>query len=107
MLIDVTMPQLGESVSEGTITKWLVREGDVVKKDQPLVEIATDKADSELSAPANGRVAKILAKEGDVVPVKALLLQLEEGVTAPTNEAPAAAARVSESPRAPSIPPGN
>src|SRR5437899_12525165 len=83
MLIDVTMPQLGESGSEGTITKWLVREGDVVKKDQPLLEIATDKADSELPAPANGRVAKILAKEGEVVPVKALLLQLEEGVTAP------------------------
>src|SRR4029077_11737141 len=67
MLIDVIMPQLGESVSEGTITKWLVREGDIVKKDQPLLEIATDKADSELPAPAGGRVAKLLAKEGDVV----------------------------------------
>ena len=90
MLIDVTMPQLGESVSEGTITKWLVKEGDVVKKDQPILEIATDKADSELPAPANGRVVKILAKEGDVVPVKSLLLQLEEGVTTPAT-APSAA----------------
>ena len=61
MLIDVTMPQLGESVSEGTVTKWLVREGDIVKKDQPLLEIATDKADSELPAPTGGRVAKLLA----------------------------------------------
>ena len=86
MIVDLTMPQLGESVSEGTITKWLVREGDVVKKDQPLLEIATDKADSELPAPAGGRVAKLLAKEGDVVPVKTLLLQIEEGVTAPAND---------------------
>jgi 2-oxoglutarate dehydrogenase E2 component (dihydrolipoamide succinyltransferase) len=97
MLIDVIMPQLGESVSEGTITKWLVREGDLVKKDQPLLEIATDKADSELPAPATGRVAKLLAKEGDVVAVKTLVCQIEEGVVTPaesstraSNPAPAA-----------------
>ncbi|MEO7112356.1 MAG: biotin/lipoyl-containing protein, partial [Polyangiaceae bacterium] len=62
--MDVTMPQLGESVTEGTITKWLVREGDVVKKDQPIVEIGTDKADSEMPAPIGGRIVSILAKEG-------------------------------------------
>ncbi|HEY2512173.1 MAG TPA: dihydrolipoamide acetyltransferase family protein [Polyangiaceae bacterium] len=92
MLIDVIMPQLGESVSEGTITKWLVKEGDIVKKDQPLLEIATDKADSELPAPAGGRVAKLLAKEGDVVAVKTLVCQIEEGVTAPATQAAPAAA---------------
>ncbi len=97
MIIDVTVPQLGESVTEGTITKWLVKEGDVVRKDQPVALIATDKADSELPAPAGGRVAKLLAKEGDVVPVRTVILQLEEGVTAsaaaPTPAAaPAAAA---------------
>ncbi len=81
-MIDVTMPQLGESVSEGTITKWLVREGDVVKKDHPLVEIATDKADSELPSPAGGRIARLAVREGDVVAVKGLLCQIEEGVTA-------------------------
>jgi 2-oxoglutarate dehydrogenase E2 component (dihydrolipoamide succinyltransferase) len=77
-MIDVNMPQLGESVSEGTITKWLVREGDIVKREQPLVEIATDKADSELPAPVAGRITKILVKEGDVVPVKTPLCQIDE-----------------------------
>ena len=80
-MIDVTVPQLGESVTEGTITKWLVKEGDVVVKDQALAEIATDKADSELPAPVGGRVAKLLAKEGDVVPVRTVICQLDENAT--------------------------
>ncbi|HEX7664797.1 MAG TPA: dihydrolipoamide acetyltransferase family protein [Polyangiaceae bacterium] len=79
--MDVTMPQLGESVSEGTITKWLVKEGDVVKKDQPIVEIGTDKADSELPAPAAGRIGSIAVHEGDVVAVNSVLCTIEEGVT--------------------------
>src|SRR5262245_60625250 len=99
MLIDVTLPQLGESVTEGTISKWLVKEGDIVKKDQPLVEIATDKADSEIPAPTGGRIAAIVAREGDVLPVKSLLCQIDEGVSAsapspavsPTSPAAAAA----------------
>lgn len=95
-MIDVTVPQLGESVTEGTITKWLVKEGDVVTKDQALAEIATDKADSELPAPSGGRVVKLLAREGDVVPVKTVICQLDETVTAPatssTKAEPAAAA---------------
>jgi len=78
MVFDVTMPQLGESVSEGTISKWLVREGDVVEKDAPLVEIATDKADSELPAPYGGRVVEILVKEGAVVAVKAVLCRIDD-----------------------------
>lgn len=75
------MPQLGESVTEGTITKWLVREGDVVKKDQPIVEIGTDKADSEMPAPTGGRVVSILAKEGDVVQVNGVLCKIDENAT--------------------------
>ncbi|MEO7093654.1 MAG: biotin/lipoyl-containing protein, partial [Polyangiales bacterium] len=70
MSIEVTLPQLGESVVEGPITKWLVKEGDTVTKEQPLLEIATDKADSEIPSPANGTVGKILAQVGAIVPVK-------------------------------------
>jgi 2-oxoglutarate dehydrogenase E2 component (dihydrolipoamide succinyltransferase) len=77
-MIDVTVPQLGESVTEGTITKWLVKEGDIVAKDQTIAEIATDKADSELPSPAAGRVMKLLAKEGDVVPVRTVICQIDE-----------------------------
>ncbi|MDB4934186.1 MAG: Dihydrolipoamide acyltransferase component of branched-chain alpha-keto acid dehydrogenase complex [Labilithrix sp.] len=89
MIIDVTVPQLGESVTEGTITKWRVKEGDVVTKDQPIAEIATDKADSELPSPAAGRIVKLLANEGDVVPVRTVICQLEEGAgAAPGARAP-------------------
>lgn len=77
-MIDVTVPQLGESVTEGTITKWLVKEGDIVVKDQTIAEIATDKADSELPSPGAGRVTKLLAKEGDVVPVRTVICQIDE-----------------------------
>ncbi len=90
MLIDVTLPQLGESVAEGTISKWLVREGDVVRKDQPIVSIATDKADSDLPAPTGGRVAKLLAAEGQVVAVKAVIAQIEEGAGVSLSVSPGA-----------------
>jgi 2-oxoglutarate dehydrogenase E2 component (dihydrolipoamide succinyltransferase) len=92
MLIDVTMPQLGESVSEGTVAKWRVREGDVVKKDDPLVEIATDKADSELPAPAGGKVVRIVAPEGVVVAVKGVLCQIDDAAAASAEEKVADAA---------------
>jgi 2-oxoglutarate dehydrogenase E2 component (dihydrolipoamide succinyltransferase) len=101
-MIDVPVPQLGESVTEGTITKWLVKEGDVVAKDQALAEIATDKADSELPAPSGGRVVKLLAKEGDVVPVRTVICQIDEtgAGAAPVASAPAAAPAA---PAAPSV----
>jgi 2-oxoglutarate dehydrogenase E2 component (dihydrolipoamide succinyltransferase) len=88
MLIDVILPQLGESVAEGTISKWLVREGEVVKKEQPLASIATDKADSELPAPTGGRVVKLMASEGQTVPVKAVIAQIEEGAGVSLSAAP-------------------
>ncbi len=67
--VEVIMPKMGESITEATITKWLKKEGDVVEADEPIVEIATDKVDSEVPAPASGKIVKILYKENDVVPV--------------------------------------
>ena len=103
MLIDVTLPQLGESVAEGTISKWLVREGDVVKKEQPIASIATDKADSDLPAPVTGRVAKLLFSEGQVVPVKTVIAQIEEGGIASLSLSPGAPVSIPV-PAAPSAP---
>jgi 2-oxoglutarate dehydrogenase E2 component (dihydrolipoamide succinyltransferase) len=77
MAIDVTMPQMGESVVEGTIAKWLVKEGDVVVEDQPLVEISTDKVDTEIPSPGAGRISKIVAAEGQTIPVGATLAVIE------------------------------
>jgi 2-oxoglutarate dehydrogenase E2 component (dihydrolipoamide succinyltransferase) len=78
-MVDVTLPQLGESVTEGTISKWLVKEGDVVAQGQSILTVSTDKADAEVPAPTAGRVARLLAKEGDVVAVKTVVAQIEEG----------------------------
>jgi 2-oxoglutarate dehydrogenase E2 component (dihydrolipoamide succinyltransferase) len=84
MAIDVTMPQMGESVVEGTIAEWLVKEGDVVTEDQPLVEISTDKVDTEIPSPGAGRIAKIVAEEGQTLPVGATLAVIEPaGAEAP------------------------
>jgi 2-oxoglutarate dehydrogenase E2 component (dihydrolipoamide succinyltransferase) len=90
MLTDVAVPQLGESIAEGTITKWLVNEGDVVAKDQPLATIGTDKADSDLPSPVAGRVAKLLVAEGSVVPVKTVIAQIDVGAGATLSAAPGA-----------------
>ena len=78
MSIVVELPDLGESVVEGTVSKWLVKEGDRVEIDQPLVEITTDKVDAEIPAPGPGVVEEILAQEGDVVAVGQPLVVLME-----------------------------
>ena len=77
MLIDVVMPQLGESVVEGVVVKWLVEVGELVAKDHPLLEISTDKVDAEIPSPSAGRVAQILVKPGETVPILAVLAKLE------------------------------
>jgi 2-oxoglutarate dehydrogenase E2 component (dihydrolipoamide succinyltransferase) len=77
-MIDVVMPQLGESVAEGTVTKWLVREGDFVTRDQTLLEVATDKADTEIPSPASGVVMSIAVPVGTVVAKLGLLCRIDE-----------------------------
>ena len=65
----VELPKMGESVAEATITTWLKAVGDTIEEDEPIVEIATDKVDSEVPAPCSGILKEILFQEGDVVPV--------------------------------------
>jgi len=103
MSIEVTMPQMGESVVEGTIAKWLVKEGDVVTEDQPLCEISTDKVDTEIPSPGAGRIAKIVAQEGQTLPVGAALAIIESaGAPAAVAKPPLAPASKPESKPAPS-----
>jgi 2-oxoglutarate dehydrogenase E2 component (dihydrolipoamide succinyltransferase) len=79
MSLEVTMPQMGESVVEGTVTKWLVKEGEQVSEDQPLCEISTDKVDTEIPSPGSGIIARLLASEGQTLPVGAALAVIESG----------------------------
>src|SRR5213593_2787607 len=67
--IDVVMPQMGVSVSEGTVTKWLKQEGEQVEADESLLEISTDKVDTEVPSPASGTLTQILVQEGETVEV--------------------------------------
>jgi len=82
MATEVTMPQLGESVVEGTIGKWLVSVGQSVEKDEPIVEILTDKADSEVPSPVSGVVKKLLASVDDIVAVGDPICEIDENGTA-------------------------
>jgi pyruvate/2-oxoglutarate dehydrogenase complex dihydrolipoamide acyltransferase (E2) component len=85
MTVDIIMPQMGESVAEGTIIHWLVKEGDRIQKDQPIVEISTDKIDTEVPSPTSGILKSIIHKEDETVPVKTVIATLEE---AEVEEAP-------------------
>ena len=77
----ITMPQLGETVTEGTILRWLVKVGDEVKEDDPILEISTDKVDTEVPSPFNGTVSSLLAEEGETVEVGSPLLELDGTLT--------------------------
>src|SRR6185295_8952023 len=113
---EVKMPQMGESIAEGTIVRWLKQVGDSVKRDEPLFEISTDKVDAEIPAPSAGVLSEILVKEGETVAVNTVVGVINGGaakpapaaepaaVSAPTPPAPAAPAK-QESAAAPPAPP--
>ncbi len=82
MRIDVPMPQMGESIAEGTITRWLKKVGETVKRDEPLFEISTDKVDAEIPAPAAGTLVEIKSQEGETVPVNEVVAVMETDATA-------------------------
>src|SRR5205807_2047705 len=75
----IKMPQLGESVTEGTVDKWLKQEGDFVKRDEPIVEVVTDKVNAEIPSPFEGKLVKIAVSEGETVRVGAVIAQIETG----------------------------
>src|SRR5262245_52339142 len=105
MSVAVELPALGESVVEGTVSRWLVAEGERVERDQPIVEVTTDKVDAEIPAPVAGVVEKILAREGEVVAVGQRLALIAEGSEArpraSTAAEPAAAAAAPARPAEP------
>ncbi|HZP44895.1 MAG TPA: dihydrolipoamide acetyltransferase family protein [Candidatus Binataceae bacterium] len=82
MSLEVTMPQMGESVVEGTVTRWLVKVGDRVTEDQPLCEISTDKVDTEIPSPASGVIAELLAAEGQTLPIGSKIAVIETAAAA-------------------------
>ena len=88
---EVVLPALGESVTEGTITRWLKKVGDTVAIDEPLVEVSTDKVDTEIPSPVAGVVQQILVQEDETVAVGAVLAIIGDGAAAaPAAPAPAA-----------------
>src|SRR5436309_3608636 len=94
MAFSVQMPALGESVTEGTVTRWLKQEGDTVEVDEPLLEVSTDKVDTEIPSPAAGVLQRIVASEDETVEIGAELAVIgesaeEAGAPAPSEEAAA------------------
>ncbi len=86
-MADVVMPQMGESIFEGTITKWLKKPGDKVERDEPLFEISTDKVDAEIPAPAAGVLREIKVAEGKTVPIQTVVAVIDVAGAAPAPQA--------------------
>jgi len=91
MAADVVMPQMGESIFEGTITKWLKKPGDKIERDEPLFEISTDKVDAEIPSPSAGVLKEIKVKEGQTVPINTVVATIDAAGSAASAPAPAAA----------------
>ena len=107
MALTVTMPQLGESVTEGTIARWLKHPGDTIAKYESIAEVITDKVNAEIPAPADGVMAELIAPEGTVVPVGQPICSIDTGVATPeaaaepaVKETASVAAPAAQSPQA-------
>ncbi len=101
MPTDVIMPQMGESIFEGTITKWLKQPGERVERDQPLFEISTDKVDAEIPAPAGGILKEIKAQAGATVQVNSVVAVIDDSGAAASVAPPPAASETTPTPAAP------
>src|SRR6476646_6564520 len=97
-MTDVVMPQMGESIVEGTLTKWLKKPGERVEQDEPLFEISTDKVDTEIPSPSAGTLSEVLVEEGKTVAINTVVARIEDGAAAPAAK-PAAAAPPVEKPK--------
>src|SRR5262245_61698299 len=95
MRLDVIMPQMGESIAEVTLTRWLKKPGDTVARDEPIFEISTDKVDAEIPAPAAGVLGEIKVQEGQTVPINTVVafIETEAGAAAGAGKAEAGAAK--------------
>ena len=80
-MIDIVMPQLGEDITEAKVQQWLVQEGSYVKREQTLLVVSTDKADTEIPSPCDGRVIAIVAPVGAEVPTEGLLARIDDNAT--------------------------
>src|ERR671937_1253836 len=96
MPTDVVMPQMGESIAEGTIVRWIKKVGDKVDRDEPLFEISTDKVAAEIPSPAAGVVSEIRVKEGETVPVNSVVAVIGSAAAAspPASARPQSASEV-------------
>src|ERR1700722_10607174 len=104
MAVEVIMPQMGESIFEGTITKWLKKPGDAIERDEPLFEISTDKVDAEIPSPAAGVLKEIRVQEGKTVPIQTVVAVIDGPGTQVAAAAKPAAASPAETASTPAAP---
>src|SRR3954454_22796975 len=106
--IDVIMPQMGESIAEGTLSRWMKKVGEPIKRDEPIFEISTDKVDAEIPAPTAGVLAEILVQEGQTVAVQTVVarIETEAGAAAAEKKAPSAPSPGAPAPSKPATPAG-
>src|SRR3954454_13519320 len=102
--IDVIMPQMGESIAEGTLSRWMKKVGEPVQRDEPIFEISTDKVDAEIPAPGAGVLAEILVQEGQTVAVQTVVARIETDASAAATEKPKSPAAPSPGAPAPTQP---